>query len=178
VATALRREETRQVFTRRGGPEEGFRRFRRTVSLLMDHDAAAFVGVCLVTRGTIPLPPAAEIGCIAAAAVLIVAGFAMKAWAAASVPPGTYYWRDFFVPPPPTAVSLSGPYRWFTHPMYSLGYIHAWGLALGLRSWPGLAASAMAQVAMFAVARWVEEPHYRRIYGEPADAPRPFLPPR
>jgi len=39
VGGALRREEKDGLYTRRFGRAEGFRRFRRTAALVMNHDA-------------------------------------------------------------------------------------------------------------------------------------------
>src|SRR2546429_2969339 len=55
VGLALRRQERTGYFTRRYGPEEGFRRFRRAAAILMSSDAVSFVVLCLVSRNTLAI---------------------------------------------------------------------------------------------------------------------------
>src|SRR2546427_11846645 len=55
VGLALRRQERTGYFTRRYGPEEGFRRFRRAGAVLMSSDAVSFVALCLVSRNTLAI---------------------------------------------------------------------------------------------------------------------------
>ena len=47
--------------------------------------------------------------------------------------------------------------------MYTVGYAHAYGFALLLSSWPGLAGAAFAQLGITLVAVLVERPHGRRF---------------
>ncbi|NOT28871.1 MAG: hypothetical protein HOP15_00320 [Planctomycetes bacterium] len=131
-------------------------------------DSVALVSLCLVTRGTFESPGPDWLG-LAVGALLVVLGIGVKTWAAASLDEGTFYWRDFFVPREHRSLSAAGPYRWLSDPMYSLGYAHAYGLALLLRSGPGLAASAFAQAAVLLLARRVERPHLRRRLGAASD---------
>ena len=58
VGGVLRREDQGQIYTKRFGRAEAFRRFRRTSSWIMYHDALAFIVLCLATRtpGTSPSP--------------------------------------------------------------------------------------------------------------------------
>src|SRR5256886_7350036 len=55
VGLALRRQERTGYFTRRYGPEEGFRRFRPAAAILMSSDAVSFVALCLVSRNTLAI---------------------------------------------------------------------------------------------------------------------------
>jgi hypothetical protein len=48
--------------------------------------------------------------------------------------------------------------------MYTIGYLHTYGLALMLRSFPGLIASAFAQLAILTFYRIVEKPHFERLH--------------
>ncbi len=154
----------------RGGParrrEQDFLRFRQTASALMSNDAASFVALSIVSAGSfrpfLPIPAV-----IAVATALITLGIGVKAWAARTLPPGAYYWRDFFVPPGPGPAGATGPYRFLSDPMYGVGYAHAYGLALGLLSWPGLLAALFDQAAILAFHALVERPHVRSLYGLP-----------
>lgn|GEM_PF-1154657 len=134
-------------------------RFRRRISLVMDNDAASFAALAWVTRGTLGgggpawLFPAVGVA-------LGVVGLAVKMWATASLPAGAYYWRNFFVHEDRAHVSAAGPYRWLTDPMYSVGYLPLYGLALVTGSSWALGAAAVAQASMLFVVVPVE----RRVF--------------
>jgi len=137
-------------------------RFHSRASWMMDNDAVAFIALCLGTAGAFP-PEIPMSSAIVAGSLLCVIGVGVKVWAAASLPVGGYYWRDFFLPPEPQALVAEGPYRWISNPMYTVGYAHAYGLALALRSGPGLAAAAFAQASILLLHFLVERPHIRNL---------------
>src|SRR6266566_3635463 len=161
VGLALRRQERTGYFTRRYGPEEGFRRFRRAAAILMSSDAVSFVVLCIVSRNTLAIgSPRGFV--IAAGAVLVLVGVLTKAWAAATLGGRAYYWSNFFGPANRTTPSIAGPYRFFKNPMYTVGYLQVYGLALLAGSLPGLAAALFDQAAILTFYRAVEKPHFDR----------------
>jgi len=168
IGLALRRADAEPVSC----GAAAYARFRRRAAFLMYHDGVAFVAVCILTRGTfdLPLPLAWRL----AGAALVALGVGVKLWATAALGADGYYWRDFFereIRPGPT---IAGPYRWLRNPMYTVGYLQTYGVALLVASAPGLAAAAFSQAAIIAFYRLVERPHYQRLYGGAAPAPRRF----
>ena len=161
VGLALRRQERTGYFTRRYGPEEGFRRFRRAAAILMSSDAVSFVVLCLVSRNTLAIGLPRDL-VLAAGVVLVLVGLLTKAWAAATLGGRAYYWSNFFGPANRTARSVAGPYRFFKNPMYTVGYLQVYGLALVAGSLPGLAAALFDQAAILTFYRAVEKPHFDR----------------
>lgn len=145
-----------------------WRRFRDRASWLMDNDAAAFCALCIVTSGAqvLATPRWFE---IAVGAVLVLIGAGVKIWATASIDEGSYHWRSFFVPHENGNLSAVGPYRWLADPMYTIGYAHAYGIALLLGSWPGLLAAAGAQAAILALNAIVEKPHVEERRKPPSE---------
>lgn len=165
VGIALRRQERHEAYTRRWGVAGGFRRFRRVASLLMANDVVAFVLLCLVTHDSLVLagnPP--QVAVIAVGVLLVAVGVGVKVWAAATLGGDAYYWYNFFAPAQhrPT---LAGPYRHLANPMYTVGYLQAYGFALITGSFVGLWAAAFAQVAILAFYFAVEKPHFQRLNG-------------
>ena len=156
VGFALRREELY-------GPSGNFRRFRRRAAFVMNNDAVAFVVLCLATRNTLRLPipiPAS----IAVGAALAIIGIGTKLWAARTLGSAAYYWQNFFEPELAGEPVSSGPYRFVSNPMYTIGYLQTYGLALILRSLPGLFASVFAQAAILTFYLLVEKPHFQRLH--------------
>jgi protein-S-isoprenylcysteine O-methyltransferase Ste14 len=162
IGVTLAREDRSAYLTTRYGAEQAFRRFRRMAALLMYNDAASFVLLCVVTRHTLQLPVPQGVT-LAVGAVLVVIGGAVKAWATATLGAGAYYWRDFFVPVERLVPKTAGPYPFFKNPMYSVGYLPTYGLALITGSLPALIASAIDQAAILAFHRWVEKPHVEKM---------------
>jgi protein-S-isoprenylcysteine O-methyltransferase Ste14 len=163
VGWTLRREERDRLYTTRFGPVEGFRRFRRRASFVMNNDALAFILLCLTTRGTwmLSLHPAAS---FVAGAALAIAGLGTKLWASRTLGSEAYHWHNFFDPDPARGPVSRGPYRFISNPMYTIGYLQTYGLALLLRSFPGLIAAGFSQAAILTFYFLVEKPHFERLH--------------
>jgi protein-S-isoprenylcysteine O-methyltransferase Ste14 len=167
VGIALRRQERDAIYTRRYGEAEGFRRFRRVASIIMNHDAVAFILLCLLTRNTLTLP-IPRLAAIVIGVVLVIIGVGIKVWAARTLGSNAYYWHNFFAPNDAQEPVATGPYRFASNPMYTIGYLQTYGLALMLGSLPGLMAAAFAQTAILGMYILVEKPHFERLHA-PAD---------
>lgn len=163
VGIALTRQDREQLFTRRDGVEAGFRRFRRMASTVMNNDGASFVLLCLVTRQSLPIAP---VVLVSVGTFLILLGVATKLWAAARLGYDAYYWRNFFAPGPLVAPNPPGPYRYFKNPMYTVGNLHMYGVAMVVGSLPGLIAAAFDQAAIMTFYRVVEKPHFEALARE------------
>ena len=163
VGWTLRREERERYYVTRFGPVEGFRRFRVRAAWVMYHDAFAFILLCVVTRNTwaLPFSPAAT---FVTGAALALIGLGTKLWAARTLGTDAYYWHNFFDPSAAVGPISSGPYRFVSSPMYTIGYLPVYGLALLLRSFPGIVAAVFSQVAILAFYFIVERPHFQRLH--------------
>jgi protein-S-isoprenylcysteine O-methyltransferase Ste14 len=160
VGVALSRQDREQIFTRRDGVEAGFRRFRRMASTVMNNDGVSFVILCILTRQTIHLP---AMILLSIGVLLVLLGVSTKLWAAARLGYAAYYWHNFFAPGELVVPDPPGPYRYFKNPMYTVGNLHMYGVALVLGSLPGLIAAAFDQAAIMAFYRWVEKPHFEAL---------------
>jgi len=163
VGWALRRQDRNGVHSERVARTEAFRRFRRTAAVVMNHDAFAFVVLCLATRNTwhLALP---TVTTIAVGAVLVIIGLGTKLWAARTLGSHAYYWHNFFDPDAAIGPVSSGPYRFMSSPMYTIGYLQMYGLALMVRSLPGLIAAVFSQAAILTFHFLVENPHFQRLH--------------
>jgi len=123
--------------------------------------------LCLVSANTlrVGLPRGLE---IAVGAVLALVGVATKVWAAATLGDG-YYWHNFFAPDERVVPNTAGPYRWLRNPMYTVGYLPVYGLAIATSSAFGLAAALFDQCAILAFYHLVEKPHFERLRQAPAE---------
>ena len=171
VGIALWQQRRHKIFTRRYGVEQGYQRFRRIASLLMLNDGVAFVLLCVVSADTLDgaLPRTAE---VAAGLLLCLVGVTTKTWAAVRLGSRAYYWYNFFGPSVALPPNPSGPYRYLKNPMYVVGYLHTYGLALVTASLPGLVASAFMQGTILLFNELVERPHFESLLRSPADEQR------
>ena len=163
VGIVLRREERTESYTQRFGRAEAFGRFRRIASFIMYNDAFAFVLLCVITRHTWPLPLAPAVTFVIGA-VLSFVGLATKIWAAWTLGGNAYYWHNFFNPDEAIGPVSWGPYRFISNPMYTVGYLQTYGLALILRSLPGLIIAGFLQVSILIFYFLIEKPHFRRLH--------------
>ncbi|KAL8790863.1 MAG: hypothetical protein Q9195_006188 [Heterodermia aff. obscurata] len=76
-----------------------------------------------------------------------------------------WYWADFFFVIE-QEMECTGIFRWFKDPMYTVGYIGYYGISLMAGSYRVLIVSLAAHAAQMAFLRWVEEPHFEKIYGK------------
>ena len=160
VGVTLKRQDRAAYLTRRHGPEAAFRRFRRVAAIVMANDAVSLGVLCLVTANTLHLGLPRGLT-IAVGAVLALVGVATKMWAAATLGDG-YYWRNFFTPTYRVVPKAAGPYRWLKNPMYTVGYLPVYGLALATSSAFGLVAALFDQCAILTFYNLVEKPHFER----------------
>ena len=162
VGRALHQQDHNRRFTRHAGVEAGFLRFRRIASTLMNNDGVSFVVLVLLTRDTLSLDlPRWTV--LLGGGLLVAAGAGIKLWAAASLGGKAYYWHNFFDPEAAVAARAPGPYRFIRNPMYTLGYLQTYGLAIMFGSLPALIASGFDQVAVLVFNHVVERPHYARL---------------
>ena len=163
VGGVLRREDRDGRYTKRYGRAEAFRRFRRRAAIIMNHDAFAFVVLCLATRDTwhLTLPTALTVG---VGSALVVIGLGMKLWAARTLGSDAYYWHNFFDPEAAIGPVSTGPYRFISSPMYTVGYLPTYGAALIFQSFPGLIAAGFSQAAILTFHFLVENPHFQRLH--------------
>jgi protein-S-isoprenylcysteine O-methyltransferase Ste14 len=162
VTVELRAQSLRLGLEPPKAAEVRYAGFHRSVLRLQNIDGIAFVSLSVSTRSTLPWD-GWEPGYLAAGVLLVVVGFSSKAWAVRCLGLGSYTWHDFFVPRERFEPCRSGPYRYFTDPMYTLGYLQTYGFALICDSWYGLAASLFAQATILIVNDQVEKPHFRRL---------------
>ncbi len=70
-----------------------------------------------------------------------------------------WFWYNFFCSPDDTDYEKRGVYRWFDNPMYGIGYLPLFGLALLLLSGWGVALAAFDWVVIWIFYYLCERPH-------------------
>lgn len=155
----------------RGGEERAFLRHEAWMAFLFCHNALSISLACSAT-GTSPfeggrLAPADWLR-LGGTVALIALGVGTKLWATLLVGRDAYYYRDLFLGLPPGGLEARGPYRWFRDPMYTVGHLQAYGLALYYGSGWGLLAVAVNQALVLLFNALVEQPHVTNAARSPA----------
>jgi protein-S-isoprenylcysteine O-methyltransferase Ste14 len=145
------------------GEEGGYRTFEAIVACLFYHNGTSIGFVAITTPGSASFLPSNDV-VLPIAAVLFVAGFLIKMWAAKVVSIDIYYWKDMFLGRKTCEFVVSGPYKFLKNPMYGLGQMQSYGIALRHRSLYGLAIAVFNQCAIFTFYFLAEQKFIERIY--------------
>ncbi len=103
---------------------------------------------------------------IALGVVLGIVGFGTKLWATWLTGLNTYYCRDMFLgrAGATDGFVVRGPYRRLRNPMYGVGNLHGYGVALCYRSVAGLVCVAVFQMLIYVFYVVREKPFIVRTY--------------
>ena len=101
-------------------------------------------------------------------AILLTAlGLGTKIWAAYVVGIPIYYWKDMFLGRKIQHFVVSGPYKYFANPMYGIGQLQVYAIALYYESFYGLLFGAINQSLIFLFYLTVEKSFIKRTYVQP-----------
>jgi len=149
----------------RWGEERAYRIYETILALMFINQGLGVGCVGSLTLGEswlLPGPPALV---YSVAAVLCAIGIVVKIWATVVVGIDVYYYRDMFLGRATTTFSVSGPYRVLSNPMYGVGQLHAYGVAVLMsRSWNGLMAAAICHALIYVFYFTAEWPFIQRVY--------------
>jgi len=96
--------------------------------------------------------------------LLFISGFTVKIFAAKAVTIEIYYWKDMFLGRKISDFVLSGPYKYFNNPMYGIGQLPGYAMAILYGSKYGLIAACFNQGLIFLFYFLVERKFIQRIY--------------
>lgn len=96
--------------------------------------------------------------------ILFSAGMGIKIWAAYVVGIPIYYWKDMFLGKNVCDFVVTGPYKYFNNPMYGIGQLQVYAIAIYYNSIYGLIFGAINQGLVFLFYYTVEKPFIYRTY--------------
>ena len=97
-------------------------------------------------------------------ATLFIIGFIVKIWAAKVVSIDIYYWKDMFLGRKISKFVVTGPYKYISNPMYGVGQLQAYAIAVWYGSAYGLIAAALNQSLIFLFYYLIEKKFIGRVY--------------
>ena len=145
-------------------PHSAWLGFKRKASIILNADGVSLVAVVLLSAGSLSLQASRSLTTVIGL-VLICAGVAVKAAAYRVVGIKGYYWYNFFCGHSEREYLSRGVYKYLDNPMYTVGYLHAFGFALLFRSAWGLLFALFDVLVLWAFHTCFEKPH-TRLYRE------------
>jgi len=135
-------------------------RFKKRASLIINADGLTLFLVMVFSATSLQLPASFK-WTFAIGTILSVVGVGVKLAAYRVVGAKGYYWYNFFCDGDEREYAARGVYKYMDNPMYTLGYLHAFGLALIFRSLWGLAFSLFDWAVIWAFYYYFESQHTR-----------------
>lgn len=149
----------------RYGEAEAWRRYERTVGVMFMNQGLGLAAMTTLTLPRLEVSALQSAGAPALGALLFTIGAVAKVWSTVVIGVDAYYFKDMFVGRPLGELVVAGPYRVFSHPMYTVGHLHAYGYALLQGSLSGLCGAAVCHLGLFVFYWTAERPFVRSHYG-------------
>lgn len=97
---------------------------------------------------------------------IIIIGTGIKMIAAVQLGIDGYYWKDLFLRKKTVHFQSNGIYKYFKHPMYGIGNISIYGLALYYNSFFILMIGLFYHTGLYLFYRFIEKPHMKTVFVE------------
>ena len=148
---------------KREDEEKGYLEFEAILGVLFFHNAASMGFIASSSPGN--LAGFMSGGMLAViAGLMALTGLVVKIWSTKVVSIEIYYWKDMFLGKKICEFVETGPYKFLSNPMYGIGQLQAYAVALWYGSPAGLAAAFINQALIFTFYFTVEKKFIRRVY--------------
>jgi len=164
ITIVLSENGLRHWFTRIWGNEnEGYLAYETVLGFLFFHNGVSIGYIASATSGNIFnfIP---ENFLFSIIAIMFITGFTIKILAAKVVSIEIYYWKDMFLGRKICDFVVTGPYKYFSNPMYGIGQLQAYATAIWYGSTYGLLAAFLNQFLIFMFFYLVEKKFIKRVY--------------
>jgi len=163
ITLVLSGKGMRHWFIKKWGERKGYSTYETWIGFLFFHNAASIGYVASANQGILFHFMNKEV-LFVITAILFIGGFVIKVWAAKVVTIDIYYWKDMFLGRKISDFVMTGPYKYIHNPMYGVGQIPAYAVALWYGSTYGLAVAFLNQFLIFSFYFLVEKKFIKRIY--------------
>lgn len=164
IFLVLGKNGLRHWFIRRWRDEKkGYRAYETLLGFLFFHNGSSIAFLASSSPET--FFPTNERGVLLIIIPVIFSlGVLIKIWAAKVVTIDIYYWKDMFLGRKICDFVVTGPYKYFSNPMYGIGQLPAYASAIWYGSKAGLIAAILNQALIFLFYFLVEKKFINRIY--------------
>ena len=163
IYATLSKQGLRHSFVAKWGEQGGYLRYEAILAFLFFHNGTSigYLSMTTVSPGHSLNPTMVWYWVVAS---LFIVGSVIKLWSARVVGVDIYYWKDMFLGRKISEFAASGPYKYLSNPMYGLGQLPAYAVALWYGSSTGLLAAFINQVLVFSFYFLVEKKFIARVY--------------
>ncbi len=96
--------------------------------------------------------------------IIFITGYIVKIWSAKVVGIDIYFWKDMFLGRKICEFVCCGPYKYLSNPMYGIGQIQGYAIAILNGSIPGLIAVFINQCLVFSFYFTMEKTFIKSVY--------------
>jgi hypothetical protein len=146
------------------GEENAYLYYEGFLAFAFFHNGASlsFISQSSIGSGFFENVPQAIV--LASVIFLFVVGLVVKIWSAYVVGIPIYYWKDMFLGRKVCDFVVTGPYKYFSNPMYGIGQLQVYAIAIYYNSIYGLVFGAINQALVFLFYFAAEKPFIYRTY--------------
>jgi protein-S-isoprenylcysteine O-methyltransferase Ste14 len=167
ITIVLSKNGLRHWFIRKWGNEnDGYLAFEAILGFLFFHNALSIGYIASSSQGDLFDFINKDLLLIIVS-IMFITGFIIKIFAAKVVSIEIYYWKDMFLGRRISDFVISGPYKYFSNPMYGIGQLQAYGTAIWYGSEFGIIAALLNQILIFSFYFLIEKKFIKRVYLEP-----------
>ncbi len=163
IYLVLAKNGYRKWFIKKWGEEKGFLVFEGVLGFLFFNNGASIGYLTSATsQNLFNFIPNKFI--LVIVAIMFVFGFMVKIFAAKATSIDIYYWKDMFLDRKISEFVVSGPYKYFNNPMYGVGQLQGYAMAIWYGSGYGLLVALLNQCLIFSFYYSVEKKFINSIY--------------
>ena len=154
---------------KRFGEEKGYLIYEGFLAFAFFHNGASLTFISQSSVGSGFWSNVPQGITIATVVVLFAVGLIVKIWSAYVVGIPIYYWKDMFLGRKVSDFMVTGPYKHFSNPMYGIGQVQVYAIAIYYNSVYGLIFGALNQSLVFFFYFVAEKPFIYRTYIRPQE---------
>ncbi len=163
ISLVLSENGLRKRFVKKWGEEKGYLIYEGILGFIFYHNFTSIGYVSSSSPGNL-FDFVSPVILTVVVAIMFFTGFTVKVWSAWVVGVDIYYWKDMFLGKKISDFVVVGPYKYIRNPMYGIGQIQAYAVAIWYQSENGLIAAAVNQICVFSFFYMVEKPFIKRVY--------------
>jgi protein-S-isoprenylcysteine O-methyltransferase Ste14 len=149
------------------GEEKAYLYYEGFLAFAFFHNGASLTFISQSSIGSGFLENTPQVIVMAIVVILFVVGLVVKIWSAYVVGIPIYYWKDMFLGRKVSDFVVTGPYKYFSNPMYGIGQLQVYAIAIYYNSIYGLIFGAINQALVFLFYFAAEKPFIYRTYIQP-----------
>src|SRR6187402_726503 len=112
------------------GEENAYLYYEGFLAFAFFHNGASLTFISQSSIGSGFLENTPQLIVLAIVVILFVVGLVVKIWSAYVVGIPIYYWKDMFLGRKVSDFVVTGPYKYFSNPMYGIGQLQVYAMAI------------------------------------------------